>query len=109
MIERAFSAIRPAASILVDKNLEIGIPAGLVFLCMDLILSIHRLCQLPLPPGRRCCRRAHRRAMRRDDFSRTLPSELAYAIFDPWGARAAAPRGMKRRGRIDDENDEMVA
>src|ERR1017187_967764 len=63
-----------------------------------------------LTPGRRCSRRAHRRAMRRDDFSRTLSAEPAYAIFDPWGAAicGASPR-MKRKGFIDDENEEVSA
>src|ERR1035438_442069 len=106
MIERALWAIRPAASVLVDKNVEIGIPAGLVVLGMFFNI------QYPPPhnPGRQCSRPRASLRHKRDDFSRTLSAEPAYAIFDPWGAAicGASPR-MKRKGFIDDENEEVSA
>src|ERR1035441_146298 len=107
MIERVFSAIRPAASILVDKNLEIGIPAGLVVLLMASILSIHRPCQLPSPQAAGALAGAHRCAMETDDFSRTLCSEPPYAILIRVVPRFAARHGMKRKGVVDDENEDV--
>ena len=109
MIERALSAIRPAASVLVDKNLEIGIPAGLVVLRMALILSIHRLCQLALPQAAGAAAARIAALCEGTTFRELCAQNLRMRYLIREVPRSAAPHRMKRNGAIDDENEELFA